>query len=1806
MASGQKFRSLIDLLWQRSQEHADKPAYIFLEDGESQRQDLTYEDLYRRASAVAVRLRESAQPGSRVLLLYPSGLDFIAGFFGCLLAGLVAVPAYPPGRSAANSKAKRFHGIVADARPSHILTTSSLESAIAQMDGVRDIHCISTDGLAGISAELLNPPCVREDTLAFLQYTSGSTSSPKGVMVTHGNILHNERMIQQACLQHEHSTLVGWLPLYHDMGLIGNILQPLYVGSTAVLMAPAAFLQQPIRWLRAISEFAAYSSGGPNFAYELCLSRISKEQCAGLDLSSWRLAFSGAERIRPATIERFSETFAPYGFRRKAFFACYGLAEATLIVSGRFDLQSVSHCGETASKSNIGQPPPQLVSCGEPVADTSVAIVDPTTLAPSAPGDMGEIWVQSPSVAVGYWGNSELTERVFRACLPGKAGTFLRTGDLGFLADGELVVTGRLKDLIIIRGQNYHPEDLEYSAAESHPLLRSNPAAAFSVEIDNAEELVIVQGISRFVRDDLPQIAGAIRDSISAQHGVRLHTVLLVDPAGIPRTSSGKVQRHLCRAQFLNGAFRALAQHTLDDAAAAGIEMHATTERDNKALLIEKAVADEVAGVLGLASLDLRVPLTTLGIDSLTAIELEQRILQRLGVNVSAASVLSGVTPDDIICKVMRELERAEPIDQVEIPSHIAAPEGPAVMSFEQERLWFLSSIAPVKSTYNISAAMPVHGPVSIDVLRQALDAVIRRHEMLRARFKGTPLGPRMIVQSECEAQLEIERVAGLRPEDRQEWVARVGGRETENPFDLTRVPLIRFKLFEFDPSDHVLFVCAHHLIADADSFGTIFSEVAVLYKALLAGLEASLDPPGIQVSDFARWERHRTHDSSWLSDIDFWKQYLGGSLPPPLRFEKSEGDRTPPSAQANQHRFSIPQDLTGELHGFARSSCATAFTVLLAVWSVLLSRLSAQEELLIAVPVSGRNWPQLRNLVGSLAYPVLLRCQVASHLRFSDFLSCVRDGFINAFAHQKIGFSQVIEHTRDAHGGQAPVVQVMIGHTKVPTGFRQVSAGIFDDPYMVRATTDLPLFINLLERTEDFQVTISFQESFIDTAAVERLARDFLEALATFVASAERLVGEVSCSLPAIAASNAHPDSTRVCIAANFAPEPLEESLSFWMQELGASWQVQFSPAGPLMAPFVDPTSAFANALPGINILLVQVRGEYLANRSDEDLLLDAIELFQGRSRRPLLVGICPTRGHGADDSTWEERLARISGVHVVGPTEMLSTYPVASIHDEFAGRIANLPFTREFYAALGTLLSRKIRALTDAPYKAIVLDCDNTLWKGVCAEDGSKGIELDLPRRQLQSFIAQQKAAGMLLCLCSKNYEEDVVAVFAEQSSMPLTLADFVATRINWRPKSENLQSLAQELHIGLDSFIFLDDNPLECAQIQAHCPETLAVCLQHPQQIPAILRNVWGFDRMAVTGEDRRKTELYRQDIERRKIARTALTMGQFIEDLALTIEIEPLRAEQIARVSQLSFRVNQFNLTLRRYSEAELRQSCFSGGCECLTVQVRDRFGDYGLAGCILFRIAGRGFFVEAFLLSCRALGRRVECAMLAKLGQLALGRELTEIHIPFRISQRNTPAQEFVKRLGAQLDDNTCESMTVVIAAQKIPELLDRMSSYAGQEARMADELPAGRVAGGKPAGGLVLARIAQQFRDVETVLREIDANKIVSFTEQAGVEADSPPQTATEATVATMWSDVIGVQVTDVCRDFFSLGGDSLQAVKILARIWDTFQVEMSLDSLFAGPLTVRQVSRAVDELRTSSANSISHAAMETRGVMSL
>jgi acyl-CoA synthetase (AMP-forming)/AMP-acid ligase II len=568
-----KAPTFVDLIRQQAETQPDRTAFTFLRDGENDEAALTVEALDERARAIGGWIQREGLAGERVFLFHPPGVEFLTAFFGCLYGGAVAVPAYPP---RANRSFERLKAMAASARAAAVLTTSAvLAHEMKNCVGAESLRHLRWMAAETIPADLVDtwrPPALGASDLAVLQFTSGSTESPKGVMLSHGNLIHNSATIERGFEHTSDSCGVIWLPPFHDMGLIGGILQPLYAGFTGVLMSPVDFVRRPLRWLKAITRFKGTTSGGPNFAYDLCVRSVRPDQLKDLDLSSWTVAFTGAEPIHSATLDRFAETFAPCGFRREAFYPCYGLAEATLIVSGARKADppiivpvrsSALEQGRAEVAALADADSRAVVGCGKPLAPAEVVIVDPETALPCPPGRVGEIWVSGPSVAQGYWEHPEATETTFHARLgDGTGGRFLRTGDLGFLHDRELVVTGRRKELIIIRGRNHYPQDLERVAEESHTAIRPGHLAAFAVTDgqDDEERLVLVAELQRGQRDvATAEVVTAIRSAFNEQFGLDLEALVLIRTGSLPKTSSGKIQRTLCRSDYLGGTLEVVA-----------------------------------------------------------------------------------------------------------------------------------------------------------------------------------------------------------------------------------------------------------------------------------------------------------------------------------------------------------------------------------------------------------------------------------------------------------------------------------------------------------------------------------------------------------------------------------------------------------------------------------------------------------------------------------------------------------------------------------------------------------------------------------------------------------------------------------------------------------------------------------------------------------------------------------------------------------------------------------------------------------------------------------------------------------------------------------------------------------------------------------------------------------------------------------------------------------------------------------------------------------------------------------------------
>jgi amino acid adenylation domain-containing protein len=1012
--------------------------------------ELTFGRLAVRARAIGAALKEAGFAGERALLLYPPGLAFVEAFFGCLFGGVVAVPVALP---ASERGMPRLRAIAADARPALVLTTASVLPRFADAAGLLGpgVGYLATDAVPDAAGAGWSDPRSAENSPAFLQYTSGSTADPKGVEVSHGNLLHNEAMIHRAFGQSEASVVVGWLPLHHDMGLIGNVLQPLYAGASAVLMSPVSFLQRPLRWLRAIARYGATTSGGPNFAYDLCVRKIAPQERAGLDLSSWQVAFSGAEPVRAATLERFAAAFAPCGFRAESFYPCYGLAEATLFAAGgpfgrrpqvaAFDLDRLAG-GHAVPAASPACPQARLVSCGGTWGEERLEIVDPDSREPCAEGRVGEIWLSGANVAGGYWRQPEASAETFRARLAGDAGPpgrpFLRTGDLGFVHQGELYVTGRLKDLIILRGRNLYPQDVELAAEQSHPALRPGGSAAFAIDAGGEERLVVAAELERRAEAGPGEVMQAIRQAVARQLEAAVWDLLLLPVGALPKTTSGKVRRRACRASYLAGSLPVIERSRAADLAA-GLPAEQAAEdpaglpsRDALLALAAAPRRAELEGYLRrLAAQVLRLQpaevaagreLSALGLDSLQAAELRHAVETDLGVALPLATWIEGRSPAALAAEV--DLLLAGPLPALGGPVAGAGDEE-IPLSLGQRALWFLDRLDPEGAGYVIAGAGRLvgnAGEIDRDALRRAFDGLAARHPLLRATLPSGEPGdePRLLIHPALPG--------GFREIDAVEWSAEeLAGRlrwDAYRPFDLAAEAPWRAMLYERRDGP-LLLLSVHHVVADLGSFEVMLRDLGALYRG------ASLPAPAACYGDFVRWQRGWLASAAGEEEWRFWQQELAGELEPldlPLDRARPRGATWDGAVEV----LPLAAELSAGLARLAREQKATLFMVALAAFQALLHRWTGQEDLLVGVPTSGRRTAGLAGVVGYFVNPVVLRGRVSSRpgaeTPVGELLSAARRTALQAFQHQDFPFALLAERLQPRRvPALSPIFQVML-----------------------------------------------------------------------------------------------------------------------------------------------------------------------------------------------------------------------------------------------------------------------------------------------------------------------------------------------------------------------------------------------------------------------------------------------------------------------------------------------------------------------------------------------------------------------------------------------------------------------------------------------------------------------------------------------------------------------------------------------------------------------------------------------------------
>ena len=1101
-------RNFVDHLQRLATERPDDTALVIVSavDGATLDTPIRYAELSQRVRALATRLQRRFAPGERVMLLLDNDDRYVVAFLACLHAGLIAVPAFPP-ESARPQHLARLAGIAQDAQPAALLAMRATLAMIGE--GFGDAAPIALDELdAGDDTALAaawQPHAPHDGDIAFLQYTSGSTSAPKGVMVSHGNLMANERAIGEGFEVGADDVFVSWLPLYHDMGLIGGLLQPLHRGIKAVLMTPQFFLERPVRWLEAIARHRGSISGAPDFAYRLCVERVKDAAIATLDLSSWRVAFSGAEPVRHDTLRAFVERFAAARFDASAVFPCYGLAEATLFVSGATRGQGMVAQPFSASALAAGQVGDAhaddaitLVSSGRVPGGHRVEIVDPQTLAVHTDGRVGEIWAAGPSIAQGYWQRLEETQTTF---VERTGQRWLRTGDLGFVRDGELHVTGRLKDLIILRGQNVYPQDIERAIEAEVDAARAGRVAAFAVDLPGGGEGIgVAVEVSRATQKRVsPEaLVQALGEACAGVCREAVAVALLLNPGALPKTSSGKLQRRACRVGFEQGTLDAFAVFAHGRFVQGGSAVDETPAAPLDAT--EAAVAALWQDVLGHAALPSRdAQFFASGGNSLAAVQLAVRIAERWSIGFAPRDVFEAPSLIELATRVRQASETRAPL--AAIPVLDAARRAAALpLSHAQQRQWFLWQLDPGSSAYHVRFGLRLRGVLDTAALQASLDALAARHEPLRTRFELADDGtPRQLILTPQPIALAALNLQGL----------------LDTPFDLRSGPPWRVGLLRVRDDEHQLVVVMHHIVSDGASMQLFVNELAEGYAAGAAGESPSLAPPRVQYADHASWQRDDLAAGEAVRQLAWWRVALAhdGAEEPILALATDHPRRPQAGYSAARHRFTLPEPLRAALQAVAQGQGATLSMLLLGVFQGLLYRYTGQRDVRVGVPVANRARPEAQALIGLFVNTLVLRNRVGGRTTLAQLVAQARNASLGAQAHAELPFDLLVEALQPERSlGMSPLFQVMFNH-------------VGEDPRLLRSLPGLTVeSLPLPELAAQFELTLEVREqtgaplelSFVyaaelfDEATIERFGARLLALLDALAQRPEQALGDV------------------------------------------------------------------------------------------------------------------------------------------------------------------------------------------------------------------------------------------------------------------------------------------------------------------------------------------------------------------------------------------------------------------------------------------------------------------------------------------------------------------------------------------------------------------------------------------------------------------------------------------------------------------------------------------------------------------------
>lgn len=1224
----------------------------------------------------------------------------------------------------------------------------------------------------------------------------------------------------------------------------------------------------------------------------------------------------------------------------------------------------------------------------------------------------------------------------------------------------------------------------------------------------------------------------------------------------------------------------------------------------------EILVAQIWGEVLGFNELNIEDNFYELGGDSIIAAKIVNSISNIIGSKLEVTSLLRYPTIKDFVNFIDENYSKVEnnsnQMNNLVIKSAERKENYPT--SLIQKQVFTQAQFKEIGTALNTPVVLEFEGMLDKHRIEKAFDELIQRHEVLRTSF--TFSNGELVQQIHQNVQLEINHLDVL-----ENNIDKVINQQIQL-FDLSKAPLAKVSLLRGSDKKDRLFIDLHHIISDGTSFDILISELIDLYE------EKSLSEVNIQYKDYTVWYEDFKKTSHMQKQRNYWQMVLEEEIPElalPLDYKRKSNR----SFVGKTVQFDIPKDIVNKLNHLAKESNVTLNTLLFGAYTLLLNQYNNQLDIVIGTVVSGRTHSQLEKVLGAFINLLPIRNKINPDEKIKTFIQACNENLLLAYENQDYHYTSMIEDchikvdkTRNPLFDTALIFHNEYDHNRL----FELSNIPFSAQSLPTNQSQLDIKLDFFGNgSEGLKGMLEYKTDLFTEETIQELLKHFQSILIELITKSEHLIKDISILSEdeQLLLNDKKSINTEVventldlAVSATFTAEPIQDHIAWWGNSFDMDLKLKFAPYNQIFMELLQPSSLLSTNK-GANLLLIRFEDWIRADMSESDDKKceslqrnydELIEILKNKQRNiPFFIGIFPISTHldlspkvvayiEKMNSQWIKDIEELDNAYVVDFRDINTLYSIKDIFDPLKDTEGHIPFTDEFYAAIGATIVRKIHSWRKQAFKVIVLDCDNTLWKGVCGEDGYLGIEINEYFAEIQRFMLQKYNEGMLLTICSKNNELDVWEVFEKNPNMLLKREHFVNYKINWSLKSENIKALAEELNLGLDSFIFIDDNASECSEVMTNCPEVLTLHLPADiSQVHYYLQHVWAFDRFLVTEEDKKRSEMYMSERKRQDVQKLSQTLPDFLKGLELKMSMNRVKKSQIARVSQLTKRTNQFNLSTKRMSEAEIEELMNRKDITCWAIEVSDRFGDYGLVGVIITKETNKTLFIDTFLLSCRVLGRTVEDAILFGLKQYCKENNLNTMEAKFYSTAKNKPFLNFIEKSNWEKVKEEEAYILFRLPVNQIPSV-DIIDCYYNCSYNLQTDKPSYNESA-PIQSDLKVANLENQVnidssnhswnvyitneenlvhRKYLIPLEKSTGDLIVDLPKELQQERTErigeyiAPRTEAEKIIAKTWQEVLGIEKISVTDNFFELGGTSLDGIQVISKLSMEFEAQLN------------------------------------------